>query len=226
MHPEFEEYLVDLAHHEQQKSLDLLEGNPHEKIKIFSGHRLNWLGDFFGNPEIKWEKILLNIDDIRFTGTAQELNPILKDKCQRQPAMLRELINLDEDVRKIIENHATFSDELIVVRNEPETGKFLMLDGTHRLLGMILQYKTHIFAWYPKNEFELLSHCEAHVMYDLIRGYLRNAQDEQGKTELYHGLKLLARTYGNVKDLLKHRFDPKHVSDPEVQKIIEDVLGG
>jgi hypothetical protein len=164
MHPEFEKYLEDLADHEQHESLDSLGANPNEKIKIFGGHRLNWLGDFFGNPEIKWEKILLEINEILFTGTSQELNPILKDKCQSQPAKLGELINLDESVKKIIQNHATFSDEPIVVRHKENTGKFLMLDGTHRVLGAILQNKTHIFAWYPQKEFELLPHCEAHVV--------------------------------------------------------------
>lgn len=53
---------------------------------------------------------------------------------------------------------------------------------------------------------------------------MRNARDEQGKNELYHALKLLSRTYANVKELLRERFNYDGVRDKEVQGIIKKAL--
>ena len=224
MSSEFENYLIDLAEHEQDKSLALLENNPNETIKVFAGHKLNWLGDFFGNSKIIWAKKSIPLNQIKFTGTSPELNEILLEKAHRSPEKLIELVGSNKITKQTIEKHATYSDHLIVVRNEFDTGKYLMLDGTHRLLGLILSGVNEVSVWYPVNEREFLPECEAHVIYDLIRGYLRNAKDEQGKIELYHALRLLDRTYGNVADLLKNRFSEKYMFDSGVQEIIRTIL--
>ncbi|MEM1312805.1 MAG: hypothetical protein AAGF07_05080 [Patescibacteria group bacterium] len=224
MKTDFEKYLADLAEHEQQKSLNILKNNPREIIKLFAGHRLNWLGDYFGNSNIVWSKIHLEINKIKFTGTSPELNIILKEKCDGLPSKLIDLMNTDQKVRAVIEKYASYSEEPILVRNNQSGDNFLVLDGTHRLLGKILHKAQKIWVWYPENEFELLPECEAHVVYDLIRGYIRHAKDEEGKIALQHSLKLLIRTYSNVKSLLQNRFNSNYVSDPSVQEVIAKVL--
>jgi hypothetical protein len=224
MSAEFEIYLKALVEHEQEKSLVWLKDHPYESIKVFAGHKLSWLGDYFGNPKIKWQKKQININDIRFTGTNTELNAILIEKCGMSVSVLLDLIETDKDVKNLVEKNATFSDHMIVVRHDFKDGKYLMLDGTHRLLGYILKGDKAINVWYPVNEREYLPECEAHVIYDLIRGFLRTNKDEESCNELYYSLKLLSKTYGNVSELLEKRFNQNYVFDSQVQAIISKVL--
>jgi hypothetical protein len=94
----------------------------------------------------------------------------------------------------------------------------------HRFVTRLLDGDTDITAYYPTNEQDILPWCEPHVVYDLIRGFMRNAHDDKGEKELYHGLKLLLRSYGNVRELLTHQFDKNHVFDNRVQTVIKKVL--
>ena len=98
------------------------------------------------------------------------------------------------------------------------------LDGMHRVIGAALSNKKTIKAMAPINENDVLPVCEAHTVYDLIRGYLRNRRTEDGETELYHGLKLLINTYTNVHELLENRFDENWLKDEKTQEIIKKVL--
>ena len=94
----------------------------------------------------------------------------------------------------------------------------------HRFVGAALEKRKTITAYVPIDGDKYLPVCEAHVVYDLIRGFQRHARDEEGKIQLYHALKLLARTYENVIELLEIRFDRGHVNDDEVQEIIARVI--
>ena len=105
-----------------------------------------------------------------------------------------------------------------------DSGKYTPIDGMHRLVGMILQDKTEIDAWYPANFENQKPFCMPSTVYDIIRGYQRNAKDDVGKKELFAALHLLCRTYANVPHLLRNRFDEKHVTDEDAQAIIRDVL--
>jgi len=94
----------------------------------------------------------------------------------------------------------------------------------HRFVGAVIEKQKTVTAYVPINEDKHLPICEAHTVYDLIRGFQRHAKDDNGKIELYYALKLLARTYENVIDLLENRFNFTYVADDEVQEIIKKVI--
>lgn len=219
---QFEAYLEVLAEHEDEKSRSLLD--PRDRILVNAGVRLNWIGDFVANKKIKYKKMSVILEKILFTGASKKWNKILLGECGKSIGRFRELIARDEQVRKMFAEEASFGDEPILLRGPDEKGFYAPVDGMHRLVGAILQNKNTVAAFVTADGGECLPICEAHVVYDLIRGFQRHAKDEQGKIELYHALMLLARTYENVVGLLKGRFDPEHVPDESVQEIVRKVI--
>ena len=121
-------------------------------------------------------------------------------------------------------NETPLVKETILVRESDNPGKYKILDGIHRLIGACLEGKKTIIALVPMNENGVLPICEAHTIYDLIRGFIRHRHNKDGETELYYGLKLLLNTYANTQDLLKNRFNKKWVDDEKTQNIIKKVL--
>lgn len=219
---EFEKYLEKLAKHEGIKT-DKIVRNPREKLIVNAGIRLNWIGDFLGNDKIKWRKTELPIENIYFSGTDPEWNKTLIDKCKRSVKEFRKLINKNSAVKKKFKKEASFSREPILVRaNKKNT--YLVLDGMHRFVGAVLSKKEKVAAFIPLNEKSHLPICESHTVYDLIRGFQRNAYNKKSEQYLYHGLKLLSKTYENVDELLKNRFDYIHLPDEKVQKITRKIL--
>jgi hypothetical protein len=67
---DFEKYIKDLANHEDEKSKSFL--NPRKQILVNAGIQLNWIGDFLANPNIKYKKIEIPINQVIFTGTTPE----------------------------------------------------------------------------------------------------------------------------------------------------------
>jgi len=187
---------------------------------MFSGVGLNSIGDYFGNPDMKWEEKELSLDSIEFTG----LDKFILEDCKRSPLIFKEKISKDKLLKIKYENLASFGDEPIIVKKSPSSEKYRLIDGVHRLIGAAIRGKTMIWAWVPLNEDEVLPFCEPHTIYDLIRGFQRRANDKNGEEALYFGLKLLTRCYGNASDLLKKRFNKNYVNDSKVQKIIQKVL--
>ncbi len=219
----FEHYLEKLADHEEKKSKFYLSDS-RARILVNAGIRLNWLGDFLANPEIKWEERELPIEKIQFTGTNPEWNKILIDQCERSVNKFRALIARSPELKEKFQQEASFGEEIVLVRKSEEEGFYKVLDGMHRFVGAVLENKEKIKVFLPLNEDEHLPICEAHTVYDLIRGFIRNAKDKEGEKELYYALKLLCRTYGNVRQLLKERFNENYVFDKKVQEIIQKVL--
>lgn len=219
---DFEKYIKDLADHEDEKSKSFLD--PRGRILINAGIRLNWIGDFLANSNIKFKKREVPISQIIFTGTNPSWNKILIDKCERSVEKFQKLIEQNEETRKRFTQEASFGNEPILMRGPDEKGLYRVLDGMHRFVGAVIEKRETIAAYVPINEDKHLPVCEAHTVYDLIRGFQRNARDENGKIELYHALKLLARTYENVIKLLKNRFNFTYVADEEVQRIIKKVI--
>lgn len=218
---EFDEYLSELAKHEKEKYGKYME-DPRKAILVHAGIALNWLGDFFANENIKWEKLTVPVDEILFTGTNPKTNEILLEKCERQPKNLIPHLEENQEDKEYIESVASYGDEPILLRKREEF--FLVLDGMHRFTGAVLEKQDTVEAYVATNDHEVLPECEPHVIYDLIRGYQRHAKDEDGKEDLYHGLRLLNRTYANVGTLLKERFNKKYVNDDDVQEVIRKVL--
>lgn len=219
---EFDEYLCGLADHEDEWNKKNL--GPRERILVNAGVRLNWLGDFLANPKIKYKKIDLPVDQVVLTGTNPDWNRILLDKCGRSVEKFRALIERDKKVREKFTKEASFGTEPILTRGPDEKGFYHVFDGMHRFVGAVIKNRRKVKAYVPTNADKHLPVCEPHTVYDLIRGYGRHARGARGRKELYHALKLLARTYENVPDLLRKRFSAKYIPDDEVQKIIKKVV--
>lgn len=212
------DFLKNFADHEQAKKIQELDDR--QRLIMFSGVGLNSIGDYFGNPALKWEEKDLNLDQVEFTG----LDKFILEECDRSPIIFREKVSENNSLKEKYEGQASFGNEPIIVRKSSNPGKYRLVDGVHRLIGAALSNKKTIKAMVPINEDEVLPFCEAHTIYDLIRGYQRHARDGKGEKELYSGLKLLIRCYGNAGDLLKNRFNKDYVNDEKVQAIIKKVL--
>lgn len=215
-----DEFLKDLANHEEKKKIKELSAR--QRIIMFSGVGLNSIGDYVGNPKMKWEEKDLLLEEIEFTG----LDKFILEECGRSPIRFREKVLQDEDLKIKYEKEASNGDEPILVRKSPKPDKHRLVDGVHRLIGAALDGQETIKAMVPLNEGEILPICEAHTIYDLIRGFIRHRQIKEGEIELYYGLKLLLNTYANTRDLLKNRFNINYVNDEKVQTIIKKVLKG
>jgi hypothetical protein len=225
MTTEFETYLVNLAEHEQVKSKALLT-NPRDQILVNAGVKLNWMGDYLANPNILWSEVTeMNISKIQFTGSNPDWNQILIKDCDRDPNKFIQIINQNADIQIKFLSESSFDPALpILVRKSEDEGKYKVLDGMHRFVGALVNRQNTVKVYFPENEDGILPWCEAHVVYDLIRGFIKNAKDKEGELQLYHALKLLMRTYGNVRDLLINRFDTANVDDKVVKRIVQDAL--
>lgn len=221
----FNNYLQRLAAHEEKKAKSRLTSS-REKLLVWAGVLLNWLGDYLANPEIQWEGMELPIEKIQFTGTDPEWNKILIHQCGRSVKKFKKLLKSNPKIRNKFKKETSdrYRNELILVRKSEDLGYYKVLDGMHRFVWLVLNGEQIVKVYVPINEDECLPICEAHVVYDLIRGFIRHGKGKQGEIELYYGLMLLARTYANVKDLLAKRFDEKHVMDKDVQEVIRRVL--
>ncbi len=219
----FEKYIKDLSNHEVKRTEKFL--TPRNKILVYAGINLNWLGDYLANPNIKYKKVVIPVEKILFTGTGVEWNKILIDKCERKVEKFKELVEKDEKIKERFLKETSFTNDPLLVRGPDENGFYKIIDGMHRFVGAVLKNKKNIEAYIAINDGKHLPICEPHVVYDLIRGFQRNAQDKQGEIELYHSLKLLSRTYENVTTLLKTRFNSERIPDEKVQKILKRVLG-
>lgn len=219
----FQNFLKNLAHHEEEKSKDFLT-DPRQVILVNAGIRLNWLGDFFANPTIKWEEKELPLEVILFTGTSLDWNRILLDRCEKKVEKFLELMASDEALRRKFRSEASFGEEIILVRKGEKEGTYKVLDGMKRFVGHVLEGKETISVYLPVNEDDCLPICEAHVVYDLLRAFRRHARDEKGKEQLYQALSFLLRTYANVRQLLSVRFGPEREQDEELQEVITKVL--
>lgn len=219
----FEEYLKNLAKHEEKKTSSIIK-DPRKKIIIHAGVRLNWIGDFIGNKKIKWKEEELPIEKIYFSGTNPDWNKILIDNCKRSVADFKQLINKNHKLRNKFQKEASFSSDPILLKSGKEKSTYQVLDGMHRFVGAILKGKKKVKVYMPINEKGYLPICEGHIVYDMIRGFQRNAYNKNGEKDIYHGLRLLSKTYENVNELLKNRFNYAHLPDKKVQNIIRKIL--
>jgi len=224
MDKEFTKYLDQLAISEKGKS-KAFRDDPRHTILVHSGVLLNWLGDYFANPKIKWQKKVISINDIKMTGTTPEFNKIFIEKASRSPSRLLDMLGKDKKLKdKVIAwagKKQGFRGPILL--RKADNG-YKVLDGMHRFVKMILAGEQKIIAYVPVSESREKPICEPHVIYDLIRGYLRHARDKSGQKQLESALVLLLRTYSNVRELLMNRFNFDYVPDKTVQIIIKRAL--
>jgi hypothetical protein len=213
------QYIESLARHEWDKAMDWTKDNPRERIKVAAGVALNWLGDYVGSEEMRWQEQTIAIDNVRFTGTSVEWNEILIDKCQRLPEKFREMVATDPEIATQFAAVRP-SDLSILLRRGDQQDTYKVLDGMPALLRAILDGRSTIKAFIPINEDKVLPSCEAHVVYDLIRGCERHARTEEGFRRLQQALVLLCQSYANVPDLLRERFNVERIKDEQINQVI------
>ena len=219
---EFKNYLKRLADHEEEKAREYLN-DPRNKILVYAGVHLNWLGDFFANPEIVWEKRKVSVFDIKFAASDPAWTEILINQCERSVKRFLELIKEKPELKNTFNKDVYNKEGLLLIRAHKDGG-FIVLDGMPKFVYLLMDGEEEVEVYLPVNEKEELPICEPHVIYDLIRGFTRNASDAEGAESLYHGLLLLCRAYRNASELLIERFNATRVFEKEVQDVIVKVL--
>lgn len=219
---DFEAFLTRLADHEDEVCKSKLDAR--SRILVNAGIRLNWTGDYLANPAMEFQLIEVPVNNILFAGTEPGWNKILIDQCHASVQEFRTLFESNEDIRNKFLQEASFSEEPLLLIPAGNQGFYSVFDGMHRFVGAILKDKNTVTGYAPVNAGRQLPVCEAHVVYDLIRGFQRNARNEEGRHDLFCALRLLCRIYANVPALLENRFNMEYVADVEVQQVIRDVL--
>lgn len=216
------EYLEALAQNHLDKIHERFP-NPQDRILIYSGALLNWVGEYINDKSINWELKRLKIDDITLTGVNPAWNKITIEQAERSPAKLRELMK-DQKIKAVFAK-SKFADVPILVRTKEKEGKtyLLVLDGMNRTVAAIRDGIEKINAYVGTQSGDPKPKIEPHVLYDFIRAY---QQREGDVDDLMAALRFLINAYDNARELLLERFSGDWLRDEELsQKIKEQVLG-
>ncbi|MFC1700859.1 hypothetical protein ACFLZ0_01860 [Patescibacteria group bacterium] len=213
------EYLIKLVAHLKEKAEKAQ--SIEEQLLTASSISMNWIADYILDPNVKWTKEILNIDDLFLTGTCPKWNKIIIDRCGRSPKRLRELLSKNIKTKSIFKDvHSQSTNLPILVRCKD--GKKKVLDGMHRVLYNVILGHTEIVAFIGKLQGEPRPQCEPHVVYDFLRAYHRGInRDKKG---LITALRFLRKSYSNVDYLLRERFSKGWVPSDEIQEIIQKAL--
>ncbi|MEX1061529.1 MAG: hypothetical protein WEC39_00205 [Patescibacteria group bacterium] len=217
-----QKYLEDLVQNHRKKIEK--DANLEDQLLMYSGARLNWVGEYINDDSINWRLQRLNVDDLTLTGTNPEWNKIILDQAERNPAKLRELMK-DPKIRKIFAK-SKFAEVPILARTREKEGKtdILVLDGMNRLIAAIRDGISEIDVYVGTRVGKPKAKIEPHVLYDLIRAY----QQRGGSiNDLIASLRFLVDAYDNTRELLLERFNGDWIRDEELsKKIKEQVLNG
>ncbi len=213
-----DEYLHVLAEGEKRRVEHHLSSV--ERLVMYSGAEMNWIGDALTDPNVHWEKKELQVDDLVLTQTTPEWNEIIIHKAERSPAILRKLIQEDVKIAELFAE-ARWSDMPILVHAK---NGYHIFDGMHRTVAAIRENKQTITAWVAmRNDITPPQpSCEPHVIYDFLRAYRRGSHRDRSGVII--ALRFLRKAYGNVDLLLKNSFNPQRLPDEELQLIITEAL--
>ena len=209
------EYLEALAENHKEKVEEKLQ-DPADRLLMYSGSLLNWVGETINDESISWKLETIPLEKIVMTGTSPEWNKITLEKAGRDPMKLRKLFE-DGNIRNIFKE-SKFSDVPILIR-ETEKREYKVLDGMNRVIAAARDGIDEIRAYVGRSKGESQAKIEAHVIYDLIRGFqLRGGSEEDFKA----AIRLLLHTYSNTRGLLENRFSKDWVPDEKVQRLIKE----
>lgn len=212
------EYLESLTKNHKEKVEERLQ-DPADRLLMYSGSLLNWVGERINDESISWKLETVLLEKIVMTGTSPEWNKITLGKAERDPMKLRKLFE-DEGIRNIFKK-SKFADVPILIR-ETEEGEYKVLDGMNRVIAAARDGINEVRAYVGRSTGESQAKVEAHVIYDLIRGFqLRGGSEEDFKASV----RFLVNTYSNTRDLLENRFNIDWVGDEKVQKLIKEAMG-
>ena len=169
------DYLIGLEENLSQKVKESCDVS--ERILMYSGARLNWIGEYLNDESINWTLETLPINSLFLTGTNPEWNEITIKRAERSPAKLRELLK-DPQVAKVFEN-SKFVDIPILIRKEGEQLK--ILDGMNRTIAALRDGLTEIRAYVGTRTGDPMPEVEPHVVYDFLRAYEQRGGDEQDR---------------------------------------------
>lgn len=211
-------YLHELIQSEktrfEENSTDL------EKLVTYTSASLNWISDFVLDPGIMWQRRTLLIEELYLTGTIPEWNKVIIDEAQRDPQQLKDLFDTKPAIKDLFKA-AVWNEKPILVRKED--GKNKVFNGMHRVIAAIRDEKKEIDAFVGEltdNSYHPV--CEPHVVYDLLRAYIRKINTD--RDGLIIALRFLRKAYTNVDALLRYRFDSSGIPDKEIQLIIKASL--
>ena len=211
-------YLEALAENHKERVEERLQ-DPADRLLMYSGALLNWVGERINDESISWKLETLPLKKIVMTGTSPEWNRITLKKAEKDPMKLRKLFE-DEHIRNIFKD-SKFADVPILIR-ETEEGEYKVLDGMNRVIAAARDGIDEVRAYVGRSMGDSQAKVEAHVIYDLIRGFqLRGGSEEDFKASI----RFLVNTYLNTKDLLENRFNIDWVGDEKVQKLIKEAIG-
>lgn len=209
-------YLEALAKNHQEKVSQLLK-HPADRLLMYSGSLLNWVGEYINDKSINWELKKIPVDSLTLTGTGPEWNKIVIKRARRKPGKLRKLFK-DPKVKNIFKE-AKFTDVPILVRVEGNELK--VLDGMKRVIAAIRDGIAEIKAYVGTRKGKAQPEIEPHVIYDFIRAFQqRGGNEEDFKTSL----RFLVNAYSNARELLQTRLGPRWVDDEKINQLVNEVF--
>lgn len=212
-----EDYLHKLVEQHRGWALDHLS-DPAAQLLMYSGAMLNWVGEFVNDADVSWQLTSVPVDSITLTGMNPTINAITIDRAERKSAKLREILDSDDDARKLFEQF-TFSDFPILLRRDGDELK--VLDGMQTTIAAIRDGKTEIQAYIGESHGQPKRIVEPHVVYDFLRAY---KQQGGNKDDLAAALRFLLQHYTNVRELLQTRFANEWMRDDDIAEIISGLL--
>lgn len=190
-----------------------------EQLLTYSSSAMNWIADMILDPGMRWERKSLSVDTLYLTGTTPEWNKVILEQCERSPRKLRELFVTDPNMRSVFAA-ATGSSVPILIRFDEGLNK--VFNGMHRAIAAIRDGQETIEAVIGYSPEKFRTVCEPHVVYDLLRPYIRKLNSD--RAGLIAALRYLRKCYVNVDELLRQRFSFDGIPNEEIQAIIQEVL--
>jgi hypothetical protein len=78
------EYLVGLEKNHKDKVERALDTT--EKLLMYSGARLNWVGEYVNDESVHWRLQTIPVDNLTLTGTSPEWNAVILGKAEAEYA--------------------------------------------------------------------------------------------------------------------------------------------
>ena len=78
------EYLVGLEKNHKNKVERALDTT--EKLLMYSGARLNWVGEYVNDESVHWRLQTIPVDNLTLTGTSPEWNAVILGKAEAEYA--------------------------------------------------------------------------------------------------------------------------------------------
>lgn len=209
-------YLEGLAENHQKKVLERFK-DPADRLLMYSGALLNWVGEFINDESINWKLEKIPLKDIILTGTGPEWNEITYVKAERSPIKLRKLMK-KKSIREMFKE-AKYVDIPILIREVD--GELKVLDGMKRVIAASRDGIDEIRAYVGREKGKSKPIVEPHVIYDFIRAFQLKRGSER---DFQASIRFLVNAYSNTRKLLDERFSYEWIGDKHTVKLIKEAI--